>query len=253
MVYPDDIIAIQHTRASGTFLHCLDSEASSNSSWRQSYLSLQGSEWEGWWQGGLTPSSQKDQWVDGVVCDLSMSYVDTLGRGTELDGLFGFTHTEETTAPDIRPAATSPPPDSRSKLDLSVIHPLLDKHNQIHVLINVPTFIVVKLRSGQKARSFWSAPVLQTGVPFLPSCPEELAFSWSGCSKQSSDEWFSTATLMLPVVGVQTLNIRVEDAVNPEIGESLSVEVHGYEAVTGLRLEPRGCLRMLVDTSQVSS
>ncbi|XP_040885354.1 polycystin-1 [Toxotes jaculatrix] len=247
MVYPDDIVAIQHTRDSGTFLHCLTSEASLNSSWRQSYLSLRGAEWGGWWQGGFTSLFQGGQWVDGVVCDLKMLYIDTLHRGTAFDDVFGFTHTEPTTAPDIRPLTTAPPPSQRSKFRLRVIHPLLDEKNQIHVQINTPTLIVVKVLSGQKARSSWSAPVLQTEVPFLPSCPEELAPSWPGCERQSLEEWFSSVTLLLPSVGVQTMDISVMDATS---SQSVTVKVCGYEAVTGLSVEPHGRLRILVDVSQ---
>ncbi|CAB1455219.1 unnamed protein product [Pleuronectes platessa] len=211
MVYPDDIIAIQHTRDSGTFLHCRSSEASRNSSWRQSYLSLRGAEWGGWWQGGLTSLSQGGQWVDGVVCDLSILYIDTFNRGTELDGIIGSTHTETITPPDVSPLTTAPPPHPRSKFRLDVIHPLPDQKNQIHVQINTPTLIVVKVLAPQRARSSWSAPVLRTGIPLLSSCPEEVAPSPPGCERQSPDEWFSSVTFVLPSVGVQVLNISVVD------------------------------------------
>uniref|UniRef100_A0A3Q3IQE5 Polycystic kidney disease 1b n=1 Tax=Monopterus albus TaxID=43700 RepID=A0A3Q3IQE5_MONAL len=175
-VYPDDIVAVQHTRDSGTFLHCLNNEASLHSPWRQSYLSLRGAEWEGWWEGGLTSLPQGGQWVDGVLCDLRILYVDTLHKGTE-HYIFGFTQSEATTAPGIEHMTIGPTPDLRSKFGLSVIHPLPDEKNQIHVEVNVPMLIVVMVQSGEKARSSWSAPVLQTGVPFLPSCPEEVTQS----------------------------------------------------------------------------
>ncbi|XP_027144915.1 polycystin-1 [Larimichthys crocea] len=242
MVYPDDIVAIQHNRDSGTFLRCLNSEASLNSPWRQSYMSFRKAEWGGWWEGGLSSLPQGGQWVDGVVCDLRMLYVDNLNRGTEHDDNFGFTRRETTTALDIW-ALTS----LRSKFGLSVIHPMPDEKNQIHVQINIPTLIVVKVLSGQKARSSWSAPVLQTGVPFLPYCPEAIAQSWPGCRGQSHDDWFSSVTLVLPSVGVKTLNITVMDSVN---SQSVNLRVCGYEAVTGLSVEPHGCLRMLIETPQ---
>lgn len=248
IVYPDDIVAVQHTRDSGTLLHCLNSEASLNSPWRQSYMSLGGTQWGGWREGGLTSLPQDGQWMDGVVCDLRMLYVDNLHRGTEHDGSFGFTHRETTTAPDIWALTTGPTPSPRSEFGLNVIHPVPDKKNQIHVQINIPTVIVVKVLSGEKARSSWSAPVLQTGVPFLPSCPEEVAQSWPHCMSQSHDAWFSSATLMLPSVGAQTLNVSVMDAVS---SQTVSVTVCGYVAVTGLSVEPHGCLRMLVETPQV--
>lgn len=242
MVFPDDIVAIQHTRNPGTFLHCLTSEASQNSPWRQSYMSFRGSEWGGWREGGLTSLPREGQWVDGEVCDLRMLYVDNLHRGTEYDADIGFSDRERTTAP------THPPPSLRSEFGLNVVHPVPDEKNQIHVQVNAPTLIVVKILSGQNARSTWSAPVLQTGLPFLPSCPEEVAHSVPGCERQSHDDWFSSVTLALPSVGVQTMNISVMDALS---SQSVSLRVCGYEAVTGLSVEPHRCLRMLVEMPQV--
>ncbi|KAK2885110.1 hypothetical protein Q8A73_021584 [Channa argus] len=247
MVYPDDIVAIQHTRDSGTFLHCFNREASINSPWRQSYLSLRGAEWEGWWKGSLISLSQGGQWVDGVVCDLRMLYVDNLHRGTKHVDVFGFTHTVQTTVPDVRALTTGPFPNLGSKFRLHLIHPRPDKKNQIHVQINSPTLIVVKVFSGETARSSWSAPVLQSGVPFSPSCPEEVIQFWPGCNTQFSEAWFSSVTLVSPSVGVQTMNISVSDAMS---SESVSVKVCSYEAVTRLSVEPHGLWRMLVDMSQ---
>ncbi|KAM7382093.1 hypothetical protein PAMA_012795 [Pampus argenteus] len=248
MVYPDDIVAIQHTRDSGTFLHCLNSDASLNSHWRQSYLSLWGTEWGGWWEGGLTSLPKGGQWVDGVVCDLRMLYVDTLHRATEHEDIFGSTNTETTTRSDIRTLTTAPTPSLTSKFKLTVVHPLLDEKNQIHVQINVPTLIVVKVLSGKKATSSWSTPVHQTGLPFLPSCPEEVIQSSPGCERQSSNVWFSSVTLVLPSEGVQMMNISVTDAVS---SQGVSVKVCGYTTVTGLSVEPHGHLRMLVDAPQL--
>ncbi|XP_062299163.1 polycystin-1 [Scomber scombrus] len=246
MVYPDDIVAIQHTRNSGTFLHCLNIDASLNSPWRQSYLSLRKTEWGGWWEGGLTSLPQESRWVDGVVCDLKMLYVDILHKGTEHEDIFGFTNTE-TTTPDIGALTTGPTPSQRSKFGITVIYPLLDEKNQLNVQINIQTLIIVKVLSGEKAKISWSAPVLQSGLPFLHSCPEEVVQSLPGCKQHSQDAWFSSVTLVMPSVGVQMLNISVTDGVS---SQSESLKVCGYEAVTGLSVEPHGCLRMLVDTPQ---
>lgn len=248
MVYPDDIVAVQHTRDSGTFLHCLSSEASLNSPWRQSYLSLRGSEWEGWWEGGLTSLPQGGQWVDGVVCNLRMLYIDNVYRGTDDDDNFGFSHSKPTTAPYILAPTTGPTLDQGSKFELHVIYPVPDEKNQIHVQINVSIIIVVKVLSGQKARSSWSEPVLQTGVPFLPYCPEAVAHSSSSCRRQFHDDWFSSVTLVLPSVGVHAMTISVMDEVS---SQSVILKVCGYEAVMGLSVVPHGCLRMLIEKPQV--
>ncbi|XP_069012250.1 polycystin-1 [Embiotoca jacksoni] len=246
-VYPDDVVAVQHTLDSGAFLHCLNGDASLNSPWRQSYLSLRGTEWGGWLEGGLTSLPRGSKWVDGVVCDLRMLYVDTLHGATEHEDILDDFQTETTTVPHIRPLTAAPHPGLSSKFRLDVIHPLPDENNQIHVQMNVPTLIVVKALFGETARSSWSAPVLQTGVPFLQSCPEEVVQSSPGCKKQTHESWFSAVTLVLPSPGAQMLNISVTDA---ESSQSVTVKVRSYEAVTGLSVEPRGCPRMLIDTSQ---
>ncbi|XP_054625121.1 polycystin-1 isoform X2 [Dunckerocampus dactyliophorus] len=232
-VYPDDIVAIQHTRKPGTFLHCLSNEASLNSPWRQSYMSLQGTAWGGWWEGGLTSMPKGGHWVDGVVCNLRLLYTDTL-HGTE--EMFGRT---ETTAPSYMKALT---PSVSSSFGLSIIHPPLDEKNQIHLQINVSTLMVVKVLRGENARCSWSAPVLQTGLTFTPSCTEALP----ECTNYGA-AWFSSVTLLLPSVGVQTLTISVTDAVG---AQSLNVTLRGYEGVSGLSVEPSEHHRMLVDIPQ---
>lgn len=244
MVYPDDIVAIQHTRSAGTFLHCLSNAASMDSPWRQSYMSFRGSEWGGWWEGSSPLLPQAGQWVDGVTCDLKILSVDNLQSGTEHHGTPTAVVRETTAVPDIWVPKTDP----RSRFGLTIIHPVPDENNQIHVKINDPTLIVVKVSSGQGVLSSWSTPALQTGVPFLPSCPEEVLSSCPGCLARSPGDWFSSATLVLPSVGVQTMSISAMDAVS---SQTVSVKVGGYEAVTVLTIESHGCPRMLVNVPQV--
>lgn len=249
MVYPDDIVAIQHTRDSGAFLHCLSSEASLNSPWRQSYMAFRGTEWEGWWDGGLTSLPPGGHWVDGTVCNLRMTYTDQPRRGTGHEDNFGFSYSEPPTAHDSRDLPNGPTKNPGSKFgQLVIVHPIPDEKNQIHVQINVPILVVVKLLSGQNARSSWSAPVLQSEVPFLPSCPEAVADSSPGCRIQSHNEWFSSVPLVLSSVGLHTLNISALDA---ESSHSVNLTVCVYKAVTGLSVEPLGCYRILIGTPQV--
>lgn len=248
MVYPDDVVALQHTLDSGTLLHCLTSDISLDSPWRQSYLSLRGAEWGGWLEGSLTSLPQGAKWVDGVVCNLRLLYEDTLHRATEREDIFDHSHTETVTVPDIRTLTVVPVPGSKFRLD--IIHPIPDENNCIHVQISVPTLIVVKSLFGETARSLWSAPVLKTGVPFYASCPEEVVHSAPDCKKQSQDVWFSSVTFVLPSPGVQTLSITVVDA---DGFQTVTVQVCGYEAVMGLSVEPNECRRALVQTTKVKS
>lgn len=244
MVYPDDIVAIQHTRNSGTFLHCLSNEASMGSPWRQSYMTFRGSEWGGWWDGSSPLLPQAGQWVDGVLCDLKILYVDHLQSEAEHNDHLLFNLEGTTTLPDIR----ATPTDLRARFGLTIIHPVPNENNQICVEINVPVRIIVKVSSGQRARSSWSTPVSQTGVPFLPSCPVEMLSTCPGCATWSPDDWFSSVTLVLPSVGIQMMNISVTDTLR---SQNMSVVVHGYEAITGLTIKSHGCPRMHIDTPQV--
>ncbi|CAL8282591.1 unnamed protein product [Merluccius merluccius] len=251
-VYPDDVLAIQHTRDSGKFLHCPDSEPSFNSPWRQSYLSLRSTESAGWWEGGLSSPPVGGHWVDEVVCNLRVLYVDSL-PGKSHD--FPNTHdiddlpdTQITTDPDIDTPSPGPTTPLKSILGLVVIHPQPDDENQLHVQINIPVVIVIRIWSGgPDTSSSWSAPVLQTGVPFRPLCPEDLTRSWIGCERESPDTWFSSVTFMLPSAGVYTLDVS---AVNSVSTQSVTVRVWGYEAVTGLSVEPHGHLRVLTGLAQ---
>ncbi|XP_053712232.1 polycystin-1 isoform X2 [Synchiropus splendidus] len=238
-VYPDDIVAVQHTGSPGSFIHCLNS--SLDSQWRQSYLSLRGAERDGWWAGGLTSMPSGGQWVDGVVCNLKMLYVDVLHGSTGHEDIFGLTQTETP-----RGLTTGPSPNLRSNsLSLHVIHPLPDENNQIHVQVNVPTIIVVKILSAEDTKCSWSAPGLQTERPFLPSCP--AAVVESGCERESDNAHFSSASLTLKSEGVQTLMILAQ---NDLTAQRISVDICGYEPVTGLNVSPNSHLRMIVDLPQ---
>ncbi|KAJ7987830.1 hypothetical protein DPEC_G00330600 [Dallia pectoralis] len=235
-VYPDDILAVQHTGYPGTFLHCRDNISSVSSPWRQSVVSMQGAESGGWLERGLPSPLDGGQWVDGVVCDIQVLYVDTLQEHGFIPSTDQSDHTH------------FPAPSQSHISGLHIIHPLPDEERQIHLLVDTPMVVVVKILSGQGATSSWLAPVLQTGVPFLPFCPGELPDSWPGCEKISPDTWFSHVSVVLPSVGVHTLNVS---AVNGVSEQSTRVQVCVHEPVTGLSVEPHGHLRMLVEVPQV--
>lgn len=250
MVYPDDIVAIQHTRDTGAFLHCLSSEASLDSPWRQSYLSFRSTEWEGWWNGGLTSLPPGGHWVDRTVCNLRMTYTDHPRRGAGHEENFGSSYSEPPSAYDSSDLSNSPTQNPESEFaQLVVVHPVPDEKNQIHVQINVPILVVVKLPSGQNARSSWSAPVLQSDVPFLPTCPQAVADFSPGCSTQSQKDWFSSVPLVLSSAGLHKLNISASDA---RSSHSVNLTVCVYEPVTGLSVEPQSCPRILIGTPHVS-
>ncbi|KAF4106605.1 hypothetical protein G5714_012595 [Onychostoma macrolepis] len=228
-VYPDDILALQHTRRAGKFLHCV---ASTNSSWRQSFLSLHGPEWGGWLEGGLSAHSGQDQWLDELVCDLRVIYEDTMPR-------FGVSPIPSTSQSNSQIIAESP------VTGLQVLYPKLDKDNQMHVAVNVPILIVIQIISGENATSSWSDPVSKNEVPFVSSCPAEIE---GGCVRASLDMWFSHVYMKLSSQGEHILNIMASNSLN---SQTLSVRAVSHIPVTGLRIQPQGFSRVLVDIPQL--
>ncbi|XP_016095188.1 polycystin-1 [Sinocyclocheilus grahami] len=231
-VYPDDILALQHTRRASEFLHCV---ATTSSSWRQSYLSLHGPEWGGWLEGGLSAQPGQGQWLDELVCDLRVIYEDTMPH-------FGVSAIPSTSQSNSPIKAESP------VTGLQVLYPKLDKDIQMHVAVNVPTLIVIQIISGGNATSYWSDPVSKNGVPFVSSCPAEMPEIEGGCVRASLDMWFSHVYMKLSSQGEHMLNIMASNSLN---SQTLSVRVVSHIPVTGLRIQPQGFNRVLVDIPQL--
>ncbi|XP_067286321.1 polycystin-1 [Pseudorasbora parva] len=231
-VYPDDILVLQHTRRAGEFLHCV---ASTSSIWRQSYLSLHGPEWGGWFEGTMSAQMGQGQWQDGLVCDLRVIYEDTMRH-------YGVSPVPNTSLSNSPIKAESP------VTGLQVLHPKLGKENQMHVAVNIPTLIVIQIISGGKATSSWSDPVSKNGVPFESSCPAEMPEIEGGCVRATLDTWFSHVYLELSSQGEHTLNIMASNSLN---SQTLSVRVVSHIPVTGLSIQPQGFSRLLVDIPQL--
>ncbi|KAJ8399765.1 hypothetical protein AAFF_G00408700 [Aldrovandia affinis] len=251
-VYPDDILAVQHTGPVGGFLQCSSSSASP---WRQSYLSLQGPEWGGWWEGGLSAVPARERWSDGVVCDLRVLYADTPHDfalspmpSTGLSDPSGYTYSGTVRTPVRSTQARNSVQVQSPVLGLHIVHPTPSKDGVIHLPINVPMLVVIKILSGSNATSTWSAPVFKTGIPFQSSCPPQLPKSHHGCDRDTEDTWFSCTSLVLSTPESHILNIS---ALNHISSQSMSVRLQAHQPVTGLRMQPNGDQRMLVDVSQV--
>lgn len=249
-VYPDDILAIQHTAPPGGFLHCL---RSSNSPWRHSYVSLAGPEWGGWIAGGLLAMPTGAQWVDEVVCDLRLLYADAFsGYTTSTMHSTGQSPTHMETAGSLGKdriyggAGPTPTP----VLGIHLVYPTPDQGGQIHIPVNTPTLFIIKIQSGSNATSSWSAPISQTGIPFLPSCPPGPTESHHGCEKDSADTWFSHAYLALSEPGSHMLNVSASNHIS---SQSVSVRLQAHQRVRGLTILPHGDQRLLVGAPQVQA
>ncbi|KAG7324819.1 hypothetical protein KOW79_011135 [Hemibagrus wyckioides] len=239
-VFPDDILAVQHTGQSGEFLRC---SRISDSAWRQSYISIPGPAWGGWVDVAVSALTDGGRWMDDVSCDLRLIYEDA----GHLYGPSNSTPNEMGTIDASTPISVLS--DSQTPVTgLQLLYPLLTKETQINLAVNIQTLMIIKILSGTNVTSSWSAPVSRAGVPFLKSCPEEISEIQSVCQRDSPDTWFSYVYLMPTSQGEQTLNITASNQLSSQM---LSVKIQAYIIITGLKIQPQGFHRILVDIPQM--
>ncbi|KAK3528632.1 hypothetical protein QTP70_006346 [Hemibagrus guttatus] len=230
---------MRHTRNSGEFLHC---PSVSDSAWRQSYVSIPGPAWGGWVDVAVSALTDGGHWVDNVLCDLRLIYEDT----GHLYGPCNSTPNEMSIDPSTPTSVLS---NSQTPVTgLQVLYPVLTKENRIDLAVNIQTLMIIKILSGRNVTSSWSAPVSRAGVPFLKSCPEEISEIQSVCQSDSPDTWFSYVYLMPISEGEQTLNITASNQLS---SQTLSVKIQAHIVITGLRIQPQGFHRVLVDIPQM--
>ncbi|XP_077595711.1 polycystin-1 [Stigmatopora nigra] len=221
-VYPDDIVAVQHSRPPGSFLHCLAGQASLDSPWRQSYLSLGGTAPE----GGLAFQPRGDDWVDGVVCDLRLLYERTLHGGTEHQSVW------ESTTPSS--------PNVRSTFGPDVVHPPLDEKNQIDIQV------VEKMSCpNESAPSPVSDFSLQMKQPYSVVREETLIAATGGDATSANFYW--TVDALVPrqqgsrtfrFVFLKAGQYRVRCVAQNSLGEREAVIlVQVFERIQGLRID----------------
>lgn len=243
-VFPDDILAIQHTRKSGAFLHCA---SGSDSAWRQSYLSISGPDWGGWVDVAVSALTDRGQWMDNISCDLRLIYEDPghlYGPSSVVNSTPSDPGVDVSTLSSILIDARTP------VTGMQILYPVPDKETRMFLPVNIQTLIIIKILSGRNATSSWSAPVSRAGVPFLTSCPAEISEIQQVCQRDSPDTWFSYAYIILTRQGEQTLNITASNQVN---SQTLSVKIQAHDVITGLRIHPQGFHRVLVDIPKVQN
>ncbi|KAI5103579.1 polycystin-1 isoform X2 [Silurus meridionalis] len=238
-VFPDDILAIQHSRKSGEFLHCT---SGSDSVWRQSYISIPGPEWGGWVDVALSSLTEGGHWLDNMSCDLRLIYQDP----GHLNGVGKVTQNEPST--EVSMPGNILIPAQTPVTGMHILYPVLDKDNRIHLAVNVQTLFIIKILSGSNATSSWSGLVSRTEVPFLKSCPEEIPEMIRVCKRDSADTWFSYAPIMATSQGEHTLDVTASNQLN---SQRLSVKIQAHVIITGLRIQPQGFHRVLVNIPQM--
>ncbi|XP_039595651.1 polycystin-1 isoform X2 [Polypterus senegalus] len=246
-VYPDDIVAIQHTSADGPPIRC---QKSLDSPWRQSYMMLSGSSW---WENGLTVIPAQPSWVDEVICDLRVLYSErprsftlspTASTGLSASSSYAISVTVGNAVSSATSGCTVEVRTSISGLQMIYPRPVGGK---IHLTVNQSALIVVKILSGANATSTWSYPVQRAAVQFQPSCPPSILNLAPGCKRDTTDTWFSFAWVSLLASSSHVLHISVSNEVS---SQNLSVTLESHEEITGLEVSPSGMQRLLVDVPQ---
>ncbi|XP_067914731.1 polycystin-1 [Heterodontus francisci] len=248
-VYPDDVIGLQHDAGPGCLLHCLPS---STSPWRQSYISLVRQGWAESLLAGFQPTWPSPTWIDGVVCDVRVRYMDHLRPIAPTQSLAAMPRTHPVTLVNrVGPTVTSYCLlDTRMSITgLQIIYP--QPHDgKIPVPTGNVTVIVIKINSGSNASSWWGPPIRRSGVRFDARCPPDLPQYTPACRRETGDTWFSWVQFTAGHPGVEVLNITVSNEVS---FQNLSVTVQAHDVIQGLRIVPSDPRRMLVDVSQVFS
>ncbi|XP_078257383.1 polycystin-1 [Rhinoraja longicauda] len=244
-VFPDDVVGLQHDAGPGELLHCLPS---SGSPWRQSYMGLVRRGWAESSLEGFQPARPSPTWVDSIVCDLRVLYTDQLRAVASTPSLdanpVSLVNQNNPTVTDCCPAS------SQTKIaGLQIIFP-----QPVGETITVPTradtAIVVKIRSGGHAISWWGPPVHQPVVPFEANCPLGLPQLLPACRRETGDTWFARVRFAVSHPGSEVLNISVNNEVS---SQNLSVVIQAHDTIQGLRIVPNNPGRLLVDAAQVFS
>ncbi|XP_048343371.1 polycystin-1-like [Sphaerodactylus townsendi] len=144
IVYPDDIIGIQHDAGVGLFLQCLPH---THSPWRQSYISLVK---DGWWEGSIV-GFPSPTWVDSVLCDIrvtfahkmkSLAYTSLLGPKLE-PGLYTYAATVKNAVGSTQAHCAMQVPSKVSGLQL--IYPI-PVNGKLNVMTKQEILLVIKIR-----------------------------------------------------------------------------------------------------------
>lgn len=238
-VFPDDILAVQHTRKSGEFLRCT---SGSDSAWRQSYISIPGPEWGGWVEMGKVAETDAADWVDDMSCDLRLIYKDP-------GHLYGPVVNNTQSGFGVDPSTSDIQIDAQTPVTgMQILYPVPHKEHRIDIAVNTQTLFIIKILSGRNATSSWSAPVSRAGVPFLTSCPAEISEIQKVCQRDSPDTRFSSVYVMFTREGKEILNITASNQMNSQM---LRVRIHAHVLISGLRIQPQGFHRVLVNIPQV--
>uniref|UniRef100_A0A3Q2C8H1 Polycystin 1, transient receptor potential channel interacting n=1 Tax=Cyprinodon variegatus TaxID=28743 RepID=A0A3Q2C8H1_CYPVA len=266
MVFPGDVIALQHDSGPSSLLQC---QSSPQSLWRQPVLALNLSEW--FWMNSTRElvdfsdlnvenfvKNGKGGWLEEETCLIRVLYVgqnETRLQGAQLSvglpqpGLYSLL--VSSTEPSY-PSSASCPLQIVPPLGLTILHP--PNNGTLYMQPN-NTRLVLRVHSQYETRV--SRLGTNHSVTFQSECPTELFSSqtvcqpgWSPGSEVKVSQHFMYAVLDLSLKREEKSGpVKVElEAHNNVTESSLTVVVHLEEPLEGLVVKPDPEHRVLMDS-----
>ncbi|XP_075117978.1 polycystin-1-like [Leptodactylus fuscus] len=244
-VHPDDILSIQHTGVAGSFLRCV---SSSDSPWRQSYVTLTHGGW-------LRESARVDSahWVDDVVCDLHVLYGSEAHSLVVSPLLWGFQDAGAYTVSAVLANAVS---STTATCEVNVLSPVTDvqivhptpSNGSLYLRTQEDNLVVVSARSSGAVHAHWVTS-LQSGESIMqPECPSDVASSLPICAARPADVRFSWLLLHFDSPQSTELSIQVTNGVSMK---SITVPLRVYDAIQGLQIHTGGSNHIEINQTQV--
>ncbi|XP_069611025.1 polycystin-1-like [Ranitomeya imitator] len=244
-VHPDDILSIQHTGVKGSFLHCT---SSSDSLWRQSYITMTS---QGWLKETVLIDS--GIWVDDVVCDLHMMYGSEAHSLVVSPLLWGFPQTGRYI---ISAVVTNAISSTTATCQVSILSPITDvkivyptPHNDsLHLLTQKNNLVVISARSTSLVHVHWLT-TLQSGDSIMQQeCPSDIAPSLPICTTHSVDEGFFGMFLHFNNPQSALLSIQLTSEVSVK---SVTMQVQAHDAIQELQIYSNGSNHIQINQTRV--
>uniref|UniRef100_A0A8C9TI26 Polycystic kidney disease 1a n=1 Tax=Scleropages formosus TaxID=113540 RepID=A0A8C9TI26_SCLFO len=243
-VFPGDIIALQHDAGPGGLLQCTTEPFSP---WRQSFFSLNNSEWLND-TIDINDISYWANWTEDAVCQLRVLYTgkvessipgQLLQMGLPNPGVYSFEVTSRD--PDF-PSQASCSIQVVPPMELAVIYPQ-SQNGTIYFTTN-QTFLLLRIRSWHKASASWQGG--NQTIPFELACPSMLASVVEECqSNKHNDMHFAYVDLPQGSSPSATLVLTAHSEVT---SSSLTIHVKVEEPLKGLKVLPHPSHRVLMES-----
>ncbi|XP_069807967.1 polycystin-1-like [Dendropsophus ebraccatus] len=244
-VHPDDIISVQHTGVKGSFLHCT---SSSESLWRQSYITMMH---QGWMKESVLIDSVT--WVDDVVCDFHVMYGSESHSLVISPLLWGF---QEAGRYTITAALTNEVSSATAMCEVNIVNPITDVqivhptswNDTLHLLTHQDNLVVITARSTSVVHVHWLTSLLSTESVMQPECPSDIVSTLQMCTAHSADVRFSWTLLHFNNPQITLLSIQLTNEVSIK---SVTMQVQAHDAIQGLQIQTDGSNHIQLNQTQM--